>query len=122
MRGAIIMNASKNTYQAIGAIGLVFLLLRLFFALEWAPYVGLGVITLALLIPFVARFLAKGWYFVADEVAQINSFIIMSIIFCVIVMPIGYIRRIFSTKKEGTTGNFKYVNETYNAEYFKNPW
>lgn len=115
------MKPSK-TYEAIGAIGMVFLLLRFVFKLELAPLAGLTVIALALLIPWFALQLAKAWYALAEVLGKINSFLLMTVLFALVIIPIGYLRKLFAKKKKEANTTFIKVNQTYPAEYFNNPW
>jgi hypothetical protein len=114
--------ADKKTYQAIGAIGLLFLLLRLFFAVEWATLAGLTMVCLALLLPWFALQLANVWYALGNVLGKINSFILMSIIYWLVVVPIGFLRNLLSKKELPTNSTFIYKEETYTKEYFNNPW
>lgn len=114
--------ADKKTYQAIGAIGLLFLLLRLFFVVEWATVAGLTILCLALLLPWFAGQLAKAWYALGNVLGKINSFILMSIIFWLVVTPIGFLRKLFSKNELPANSTFTYKKQTYTKEYFSNPW
>ncbi len=115
------MKPSK-TYSAIAAIGILFMLLRLVWHVEWAVYVGLTVVGLAVLLPFFAVQLAKGWYALATVLGKINSFILMSLLFWFMIVPIGYLRKLFTKKMPTVNSTFLKVNQTYTVEYFNNPW
>ncbi|UPT66388.1 MAG: SxtJ family membrane protein [Sphingobacteriales bacterium JAD_PAG50586_3] len=113
---------AKKTYQAVAAFALLFLLLSIVWKIEWAPLVGLGVIAVCLLIPPLALLVAKGWYALGHGLGRINSFIIMSVLFWVFILPVGYLRKLFSNAKPSTDNTFKTVNKTYTAEDFERPW
>lgn len=113
---------NKNTYPAIGAIGLVFLLFRLLFYIEWATLAGLTIVCLALLLPWFAIRLANAWYVLGNIVGKINSFVLMSLIFWLLVVPIGFLRKLFSKNELPTNTTFTYKKQTYTKVYFNNPW
>lgn len=112
----------SKTYSAVAAIGILFMLLRLVWHIQCAVYVGLTVVGLAVLLPFFAVQLAKGWYALATVLGKINSFALMSILFWLMIVPIGFLRKIFAKKIPETNSTFIKVNQTYSAEYFNNPW
>jgi hypothetical protein len=112
----------KNIYPAVGAFALVFLLLSLIWKIEWAPLVGLGIIAACLLIPPLALLVAKGWYGLAHILGRINSFVLMSVLFWVFVVPVGALRKLFSKKTTDNNSTFKTVNKTYTAADFERPW
>ena len=113
---------AKKIYPAVGSFAMVFLLLSLVWKIEWAPTVGLTIITLCLLLPPLAVFVAKGWYAFAELLGRINSFVLMSLLFWLVVVPIGYLRRLFSKDETDTGTTFKEVNKTYSATDFDRPW
>lgn len=113
---------ARKVYPAVGAFALVFLLLSIVWKVEWAPLVGLGVIAICLLIPPVALWVAKGWYAVGYLLGRINSFIVMSVLFWVFIVPVGYLHKLFTKKNPPTDSTFKTVNKTYTAEDFERPW
>lgn len=113
---------TKKTYEAIGAIGIVFLLLRFVFKVEWAPIAGLTVIAMALLMPWYAIQLAKAWHRLAEVLGKINSFVLMTVLFALVIMPIGYLRKLFAKKRPETNTTFIKIKQTYTDAYFNNPW
>lgn len=112
----------KKIYPAVGAFALVFLLLSLIWKIEWAPLGGLGVIAICLLIPPLALWVAKGWYGLAHVLGRINSFILMSVLFWVFVVPVGAMRKLLGKKTQPQNSSFKTVNKTYTIEDFERPW
>ena len=113
---------AKKTYQAVAAFALLFLLLSIVWKVEWAAVTGLCVITVCLLVPPLALVVAKGWYAFADVLGRINSFILMTVLFWVFVMPISLVRKAFRKAKPETGSTFKDVNKTYSIEDFDRPW
>ncbi len=112
----------KKIYPAVGAFALVFLLLSIIWKIEWAPLVGLGIIAACLLIPPLALLVAKGWYGLAHVLGRINSFVLMSVLFWVFVVPVGALRKLISKKTADNKSTFKTVNKTYIAADFERPW
>jgi ABC-type uncharacterized transport system YnjBCD permease subunit len=113
---------TKKIYPAVGAFALVFVLLSLIWKVEWAAVTGLCVIAVCLLVPPLALVVAKGWYTFADVLGRINSFILMTVLFWVFVMPISLVRKAFRKVKPKTDSTFKDVNKTYSIEDFERPW
>ena len=112
----------KKIYPAVGSFALVFVLLSLIWKIDWAPIAGLSIIAVCLLIPPLALLVAKGWYAFADLLGRINSFVLMSVLFWLVVVPIGYMRKLFGKPKAVTGTTFKDVNKTYTAADFEKPW
>lgn len=112
----------SKTYSAVAVIGILFMLLRLVWHIEWAVYAGLAIVALAIVLPWFAVQLANGWYKLAGILGKINSFILMSILFWLMIVPIGYLRKLFTKKKPVVNTTFIKLNQTYTAEYFNNPW
>lgn len=113
---------AKKTYQAVAAFALLFLLLSIIWKIEWAPLAGLVIIAACLLIPPLALLVAKGWYGLAHVLGRINSFVLMSVLFWVFVVPVGALRKLFDKKTHEKDSTFKTVNKTYTAEDFERPW
>jgi ABC-type uncharacterized transport system YnjBCD permease subunit len=112
----------KKIYQAVSAFALVFVLLSVIWKVEWAAVAGLCVIAVCLLVPALALLVAKGWYALADVLGRINSFILMTVLFWVFVMPISLVRKALRKAKPETDSTFKDVNKTYTIEDFERPW
>jgi hypothetical protein len=112
----------KKIYPAVGAFALVFLLLSIIWKIEWAPLVGLGIIAACLLIHPLALLVAKGWYGLAHVLGRINSFVLMSVLFWVFIVPVGALRKLFSKKTTDNNSTFKTINKTYTQADFERPW
>ncbi len=106
----------------LGFIGLYFI-----FEKEWLLWIAFGVGILSLFSEKIANFICKGWYKVAEILGGINSKILLSLIFFVILVPVAFMARIFSKEskiqlKRKENSYFKERNHTYSKEDLESPF
>lgn len=116
-------NASKS--QLVMVVG--FLVFYLIFKAEWLAWLSatLGIIFLA--IPTLGKWILKGWFKLAEGLGWLNSRILLSAIFYVILLPIATLQR-FSGKdnlklrysKEDSAYDTR--NHQYGAKDLENTW
>lgn len=102
----------------------------LFFIFRWQGFLWIaGVLGIPGLVSSTLRtYILKGWYKLADILGFINTRIILSVIFYLILTPIALLSRIFSKdkmqlkKRAKKESYFTIRNHVYTPEDFKNPW
>lgn len=121
------MNLKKDI-QSVLVILIGFLVLYAIF--RWRGFLLIGGLLgiLGLLSPFLRNYILKGWNGFAKVLGFINSRIILSGIFFLILTPIALLSRLFSKDrmqlkrlKKGES-YFKNRDHEYGAEDFENPW
>jgi hypothetical protein len=90
-------------------------------------YVGGGLSVIGLAIPIAAKYIHLGWMGLAKVMGFINSHIILSIIFFLVLTPLALTRRLgrkdgmqLRKKKDGSYYSDR--NRTYQSDDLKNPW
>lgn len=114
--------------QSILVILLGFLLLYLVF--RWKGFLWIGsLIGIPGLVSSILRtYILRGWYKLASILGFINSKIILSVIFYLILTPIALVSRIFSKdkmqikKRPEKDSYFTIRNHEFTSDDFKNPW
>ena len=122
------MNIKKDI-QSILVIVLGFLLL--YFIFRWQGFLVISVVLglPGLLSSYLRTYIVKGWEKLAKVLGFINSRIILSVIFFLILTPIALLSRLFSKdrmqlrrKRPEEDSYFKIREHEYGAEDFENPW
>lgn len=106
----------------IGFIGLYFI-----FEKEWLLWIAFGVGILSLSSEKIANAICNGWYKIAEILGGINSKILLSLIFFIILVPVAFLSRIFSKEtkiqlKRKENSYFKERNHTYSKEDLDSPF
>lgn len=80
------------------------------------------------LIPFIRKWIVKIWFQIASILGFINSRILLSLVFFLILSPIALLRRLFSkdklqVKRDKSRKTFYTTRiHQFQSEDFKNPW
>ncbi|HHG84558.1 MAG TPA: hypothetical protein ENJ82_07405 [Bacteroidetes bacterium] len=91
-------------------------------------YIALGLSLIAILIPLLAKYIHLAWMGLAKVLGFINSHVLLSIIFFIMLTPIALIRKIFTRtdplklKRKDTGSYYEDRNHTYQPEDLENPW
>lgn len=93
----------------------------------WPFYIGLSVVVLALLFPSVLRPLYAGWMKFGAAMSFINTRIIMSIFFFVILTPMAWVLRIagkdlLAREMSETAQSYRITSEPYTKEQMEKPY
>lgn len=119
----------KKDIQNILIIILGFLVLFFFF--RWKGFLVIGALLgiPGLLSPFLRTYILKGWNKLSGILGFINSRIILSLIFYLVLTPIALLSRIFSKdrlqlkKKKQKKGTYFYQRDyDYQPSDFEHPW
>ena len=119
---------SKKEFQTIAVI--VIGLLVLYYVFE-KPFFLIGAIPIGffgVLIPLARRHIVRLWFQLARGLGFINSRIILSVIFFLILVPIALMSRLFSKdklqlrKKKPGESYYRKRDHKFTADDFKNLW
>lgn len=93
---------------------------------ETFAYASLIIGVLSLVIPEAGDYIVWVWYKIAEGLGWFNSRILLSLIYFIIVTPVGILFRLFGNDplllkdKKGSMFHFK--EHTYKKEDLENPW
>lgn len=102
------------------------LVLSWIFSLEWLMYAALIIGVICILIPPAGNRIVWGWYKLAEWLGWFNSRVLLSIVYFLLVTPIGILFRLFGNDplllkdKKGSMYNFR--EHTYRKGDLENPW
>ncbi|MEM7037002.1 MAG: SxtJ family membrane protein [Bacteroidota bacterium] len=102
--------------------------LFLIFELKGFLLAGLGLSVVGLAIPILAKWIHEGWMGFAKVLGFINSHILLSLIFFLILTPLALARKLFTKKdplqlKKQDEGSYFVVREhEFTAEDLEHPW
>ncbi len=90
-------------------------------------YVAFCISIIALYIPFIAGLLFRGWTGLIHVLGTINSYILLTVIFFIILIPLAFASRLFKKntllKADSDSDSYYITREhEYTAEDLKNVW
>lgn len=102
------------------------LVLAAIFQVEWLAYIALGVGLLSLMIPAAGNWIVWFWYKLAEGLGWFNSRVLLSIVYYLVVTPIGILFRLFGNDplflKDTKGSMYQFREHTYTKEDLENPW
>lgn len=102
-----------------------FLVLAWFFDTVWLVYTA-GITGLISLIPPAANRIVWGWMKLASVLGWFNSKVLLTLIFYLIVTPVGLLFRLFGNDplllKDNKKSVYTFREHTYVKEDLENPW
>jgi hypothetical protein len=111
------------------AMVLLFLILYLFFRQEIYLYAAVGIHVVNMVVPAVFLPVAVLWMGLSNAMGWIVSRVLLSVIFLVVVTPVGMVRRWFGKDalrlgeyREGRGSVMQKRNHTYTAEDIRKPY
>ncbi len=117
---------TRKEVEAILVMVLGFLALYFIFGGIWWLRVALGIGIVSLVFPFLGSWIVKGWFKLAEGLGWVNSRILLSIIFFLILTPIALLSRVFNKNslklKDDTDSVFKEINKTYTKKDLEKMW
>jgi hypothetical protein len=117
---------NKKETEAILVVVLGLLAFYFMFGKVWLLSIGLGVGVISLIIPFVGKWLVKGWFKLSEGLGWLNSRILLSVIFFLILTPIALISRLFKKNslhlKNDTDSVWVKRNKTYSKGDLEKMW
>jgi len=116
----------KQKLEALLVIVLGFGILYLILDRIWLLYAALGVGVLSLMFPFVKEGILWLWFKIAEVLGWVNTRILLSVVFFVILLPIARLSRLFTKDKlqlkSSEQSVFKTRNHLYTKEDIENIW
>ncbi|MGB0863575.1 MAG: SxtJ family membrane protein [Saprospiraceae bacterium] len=117
---------NKKEVEAILVMVLGLLFFYFLFEKVWLLSIAFGTGMISLLIPFVGKWLVKGWLKLAEGLGWVNSRILLSIIFFLILTPIAIVSRLFKKNslrlKNDTNSIWVERNKTYTKKDLEKMW
>tara|TARA_B110000046_G_C12850784_1_gene337632 strand:+ start:236 stop:595 length:360 start_codon:yes stop_codon:yes gene_type:complete len=117
----------KKEYQSLLVIVLGFLIIGYIFNIEELKIASLVIGLTSLIIPAAAKLILKGWEYLALALGWINSRILLTVVFYIVLTPVALISRIFNKdklklSKTKDDSMFTTRNHVYTAKDIENPW
>ena len=112
-------------------LALVFLLLLIWFFTKNTNlvYAAMLLLLIGMILPVSMKPLAWAWFGLSELLGHVMSRVLLSIVFIVVVLPIGFIRRLSGKDslrlklwKQGDGSCFVERSHTFTAEDLKNPY
>lgn len=112
--------------KTINVIALALILIYLIFNIVWVGWLGFILLVIATFEIPLDNFIAKYWMKFAGVLGFINSRILLTLVYYVMLTPIAILFRVFN---KNITDHFKTkkvsletTNVTYNKEFFERVW
>lgn len=118
-----------ESIKTLLVLGLASLVLFTIFHFPWALWLSLGFLVLALLPGFfLSRWITRGWLGFAAVLGQINSRILLTLTFFLVLMPSALLRNLFQREttrhfhRDDRVSTFYPVETPFDKESFENTW
>ncbi len=116
--------------QTLNILSAAFMILYVLFTRKWIFYIAATLLLLAILDKFVvSKFIAKLWVSFGKWIGEVNTKIILTLVFYLMLTPVAFLYRLFNKKeiehfkknsKDSFFENLKTGN--YKKSDFENPW
>ena len=118
---------NNKQYQSLLVIVLGFLALGYLLELVYLYYFGLGIGLVSLIIPPLGKLILKGWEYLAQGLGWVNSRILLTLVFYLILTPIALFSRIFNRdklnlKRKERATMWVTRNHQFEPKDLDNPW
>lgn len=115
----------KPKHSSLTVIAIGFIVLYIVFHKYWM-FIPVGIALLGFLINAVGEFLHKCWMLIAKVLGFINSRILLTLLFYVLLTPLALVFRLFNKArlKHTLKNNTSFVirNHQYTIQDLRNPW
>lgn len=117
----------QQDYKSIIVMVLGFLILGMVLKVPWLNYVAIGVGVAALISQHLLRLILKFWFGLAKVLGFINSRILLTVVYVVVLLPLAFLSRMFGNnsvqlKKKSGESYFVNRNHKYAKADLENPW
>ena len=117
------MQTSSNKYQTIIVLQTAMLVFYMFQHKFVFLTVAMILGAIAILSSKAVDYIHLGWMKLAHGMGLISNTIILGVVFILIVIPTGFLKKIFSKKSNtDNTSSFKDRKYLYTKKDFENPW
>lgn len=111
-----------KAYQTNIVLALGFYIIAYLFESKYLYLLPIVVLVLTVLHEGVALFIAKYWMKLGELMGKISGSIILTILFCVILVPTAFLQKLFTKKERYSTSNWKETNYSIDKESFERAW
>jgi len=114
--------AASNAYKSVLTMVVGFLILSYLFH---APKLAMGACGLgvaALLHSTICNFIVLAWEKLGHALGWLNSKVLLSLIYFIILLPLALLRKLFTGKVKEANTNFYDRNVEYTATHLQNKW
>lgn len=122
-------NTIENPLKVTAVVVLATIIAGLYLNLDWLAYAGITMLGVGLVSSRVNQTFARLWMAFARVIGTVNSKLLLTIIFYLVLTPIAVLYRLLRGSPlqtiEETNQDHSYFierEETYSASDFENPW
>lgn len=115
-------SGSTHQYKTVLTIVLGFLILGYFSHSKILQYSGFTIGVLAVSSSFLCNIIVLSWEKLGFVLGWINTRVLLSLIYFVILVPLAFFKKLFSKKEQEMKSQYITRNITYVANDFVNKW
>lgn len=116
------MNSNRH-HEAIFAISGGLIVFYFIYKLPLLLIISLAIIIIGLLSPFLAKYIFKAWMGLAKVLGYINSRILLTVIYFLILTPLALLRNLFRKKPHSVSlSNYSGRNHKFLPSDFDRPF
>lgn len=118
--------SDKKIMEGMLTVTVGLLLVGYLFTVPILPKVALAVGLIGLFVPFLAKWIAWGWFKLSEAIGAVTSRILLTVIFFFALVPIALLSRLFTKGdlqlKRKKDSYYSDRNHTYLPKDFENVW
>lgn len=126
----MVLKLKRQHKDLLVIIAGLLLMALLFHKRSWSPYLAYAAAAIgipSLLSPVVGRWVLKAWYGLSDVLGWVNSRILLTIVFYLILSPVALVSRLFRKdalhlKDNNEASLFRERQHTYTRQDLEETW
>lgn len=112
-----------KAYQTNMVLVLGFMLIGLYLGIVQIQYIALAVLLLSAISEGLAKWIAKAWMFLGEQMGKVTSFVLLGLIFFVLLTPLAILKRLLGAiRSDLSKSTWQEVNYSNSKESFLKPW
>ncbi|MDW3194056.1 MAG: SxtJ family membrane protein [Cytophagales bacterium] len=117
----------QQDYKTVLVMVLGLLIIAIWREWTWLTYTSIGIGLAAVISNRILTLIVKGWFGLAKVLGYINSRILLTVVYVLILMPLAFLSRMFGNnsvqlKKKNGESYFETRNHKYVKADLENPW
>tara|TARA_Y100000385_G_C12991274_1_gene592916 strand:+ start:742 stop:1089 length:348 start_codon:yes stop_codon:yes gene_type:complete len=112
----------EKAYQTNIVLAIGFLILGLVFKINYLLYLPLIVLVMSAMSETLAKWIAKSWMFLGEQMGKVSGFIVLSLVFFIFLTPLALLKKTFEGKEAAKNSNWKAQNQSFPKESFSKAW
>jgi hypothetical protein len=121
------MLTKTRQWETMAVFAVLFMILEVKFQRQVFAYLAVGFLLIALFVPILARIITLAWMKLSSVLARVNSLIILTLVFYLVLAPLAWLYRLFHHDPLGLlakeTGSYYHErNHTYVSADLEKMW